>query len=372
MKIKNLIFVVEDAIFNNDGYKSRLEMEMELLKHRFVFFALVPGKSTQLSFRCEVKIVSYDAFDSSKPFILNMYKLESALKKLISEIGTSIIYCEALPSAICSLKVAQNCNCKLIFDCHGSAPDEVYLYHKNILGKIFSIWLRIKQKEIVEKCNMLVTVSRKQYEIFNSCRPYALLPMIPASHFFDERNYRDKYRQKLGINSDKQVFCYAGQMQKWQMAEETINFFKKIEDKLSNALLLVLTANVEDFTKIIVEKNIKNYIVLSVPYLEMPKYLDVADYGFCLRSDHIINRVASPTKVLEYISRNVQPIITEFVGDFSKLLLQDKKASVIKNWEVEEIQQIDILNGIEYVNNFVSVLKENYISMIYDLCDSND
>ena len=53
------------------------------------------------------------------------------------------------------------------------------------------------------------------------------------------------------------------------------------------------------------------------------------DFGFCLRNDNIINLVASPTKVLEYVSRNVVPILTEHVGDFSRDLLQDKIAYVI-------------------------------------------
>ena len=371
MVVKNLIFVVEDAVFKNDGYKSRIEMEMEILKDDFKFYILVPGYQTQLKFRFPATIVPYKTFDSSKPFILNMYRIESALKRLLGRIGRAIIYCEALPAAVCSIKVAKNYKCKFVYDCHGTAPDEVYLYHKNILGKLYSQWLSRKQQQVVDLCDMLVTVSKNQYEVFNTNRTYALLPMVPSLHFFDEHNYKEEYRQKLGIDRNSLVFCYSGQTQKWQMIDETLRYYKKIEDKLFNTVLLVLTSNVNEFNKKIAEINIKNYKVICVSYLNMPKFLDVADFGFCLRYDHVINRVASPTKVLEYLSRNVQPIITEFVGDFSEVLERDQMASIIKKWEVDEIKLLGITNGLSYVNNYTNGLKQKYISMIRELEEEN-
>ena len=40
--MKNIIILVEDAIYANDGYKSRIEMEMGILGEEFNFIVLAP------------------------------------------------------------------------------------------------------------------------------------------------------------------------------------------------------------------------------------------------------------------------------------------------------------------------------------------
>ena len=50
---------------------------------------------------------------------------------------------------------------------------------------------------------------------------------------------------------------------------------------------------------------------------DLMKEYEACHYGFLLRKDITVNHVACPTKVVEYISKGIVPIInTEHVGDF--------------------------------------------------------
>ena len=349
----DILFIVESAICKNDGYKARIEMEMGLLKDICNFSILIPWEGKDVSFIQDVKVYSYEALDERYPFVLNAKRLRRKLEELLRIKSDYIICCEALPSAVCSFEVAKKYNCKLIYDCHGTAPDEAYLYHKNIVGRIYADWLRNKQKKIIRECDLLVTVSNKQYEVFETEKPYVLLPMLPAQQFLADKHDKGDVRKALGIPEDSIVFCYSGQNQKWQMSEETISYYKKIEENTPNSFLYILTGSETAFKELCVKNNVKRFAVKKVPYLEMQYHLDAVDYGFCLRENHIINLVASPTKVLEYLARNIMPILTPYVGDFSKELAKEKLCIVVEDMEVKNYSDTSVIDGNKYVIDLI-------------------
>lgn len=370
--MKNIIFVVEDAIYANDGYKSRIQMEMDILSAEEVnFIVLAPNsKKNKIEFMNQAKIVYFKAFSPKIPFVLNKYFLISKLRKTINEFKNSIIICEALPSAVCVYDFCKKNDIKFVFDCHGTAPDEVYLYHKNFCGLLFSHWLRNQEKKVVDCASLIVVVSESEVKHLNlnvRNKEYVILPMIPSNIFFNQSDSRNLIREKLNVDSKAKVFVYAGQNQKWQMSKETVMFYKKIEENCKNTFLLILTRQKADFTNLCLGMKVRNFSVITSSYADMPKYLDACDYGFCLRADHIINRVSSPTKVLEYISRNVRPIITEYVGDYSECLQKEDLGDVV---DINEIFIPKKLNDKSKSKQFLDKmmnLKFVYISKLKKL-----
>lgn len=366
--MKNIIILVEDAIYANDGYKSRIEMEMGILGDEYNFFILAPSMSDiPIEFSIKnVRVIKYKAFPSFIPFVFNKRFLLSALKSLLHAYPNAVVICEALPSAVCAYNFCKKNDIKFVFDCHGTAPDEVYMCHKNIAGLIFSKWLKKEQSKVAFESSLTVTVSMKQKELLNLPKEkWSILPMLPSNHFFTLPNKRNEIRKKLGIDDSTVVFVYSGQNQKWQMSQETIKFFKRIEIRYPNCFLLVLTGQVSSFNTLCKEENINNYKVISVKYSEMPFYLDACDYGFCLRADHIVNKVASPTKVMEYLVRNVRPILTNYVGDFSENLSKLKLADIVNIDDVYLLKgRIIQLSSKSYVIDFAKSSKDQYASKI--------
>ena len=235
MSKKQFIFIVENAIYQDDGYKSRIEMELELIGGITDCQMIVPDQDKALSFKNKVEIIKYPALDARFPFILNKKNICECLNKVIQERKDYIIYCEALPSAAAVLDYCKKNKLKMVFDCHGSAPDEMYYCHPNIFGRIVAALKNSKQQEVTSYSDLIVTVSNAMYNHLSTNTKHVLLPMIPAKHYFDEHSYREEYREKNNIPQDAQVFVYAGQNQKWQMSEETVDFYKRIEDRKENS-----------------------------------------------------------------------------------------------------------------------------------------
>lgn len=369
--MKNIIFIVEDAIYANDGYKSRIQMEMNLLSSENVnFIVLAPYSKNKIEFINHVNIVYFKAFSPKIPFVFNKFFLISKLKKTLNELKNPIIICEALPSAVCVYDFCKKNDFKFVFDCHGTAPDEVYLYHKNFCGLLFSHWLRNQEKKVINSASLIVVVSESEITHLKAQnKEYVILPMLPSDIFFNQSDSRNLIRDKLNISSEAKVFVYAGQNQKWQMSKETVMFYKRIEEKCKNTFLLILTRQKTEFTNLCLEMKIKNFCVTTSSYSDMPGYLDACDYGFCLRADHIINRVSSPTKVLEYIARNVRPVITEYVGDYSKILQKEDIGDIVNINEIYTPKKLnDKIKSKQFLEKMMK-LKFIYITKLNNLMD---
>lgn len=114
----------------------------------------------------------------------------------------------------------------------------------------------------------------------------------------------------------KKVFTYVGSLDLWQCFNETVDIYAEIEKRIPSAFFKVLTFNTEKAEEIIRGKNIKNYSVACVPKEQVKSELENATYGFIIRHDIEVNRVATPTKISSYLSAGVLPIYSTCLKDF--------------------------------------------------------
>jgi len=121
--------------------------------------------------------------------------------------------------------------------------------------------------------------------------------------------WRSTSRKKLSIPEAWTVYCYNGSAKPWQSPESTIAFFKDILKKNPHSFLLILTADMPVFTKLMnVAIDTNNYAIISVDHDEVYHYLCAADYGLLFRDSHVINWVSRPTKALEYRAAGLEII----------------------------------------------------------------
>ena len=114
----------------------------------------------------------------------------------------------------------------------------------------------------------------------------------------------------------KKTFAYVGSLSVWQCFEETAELYSKIEKAIPNTFFKVLTFDVEKAERIINEKQIKNYCVKCVPKEDVQDELKDISFGFIIRRDTEVNRVATPTKLSSYLSVGVLPIYSSCLRDF--------------------------------------------------------
>ena len=90
-----------------------------------------------------------------------------------------------------------------------------------------------------------------------------------------------------------------------------------------DAFHIILTGNPEgimDMLKKLPASKTFRYVVRSVAPTELCRYYSLAHYGYILRDEHVLNRVAAPTKLIEYLYYGIIPIVKyERIGDSFRL-----------------------------------------------------
>lgn len=107
-------------------------------------------------------------------------------------------------------------------------------------------------------------------------------------------------------------FVYAGGVQEWQCIGQLVDAVKSY----SSARVLILTPEIGYFNDLFANESHR----VSVKYCSGPDYYEMlrrARFGFMLREDIPLNNVACPTKLIDYLSCGVVPILaSDKVGDF--------------------------------------------------------
>lgn len=183
------------------------------------------------------------------------------------------------------------------------------------------------------------------------------------SSVFDKKDYSRK------------TFTYIGSLSVWQCFSETAEIYAEIEKKIPDAFFKVLTFDTENAERILREKNIKNYSVACVPKEKVKQELEEVSFGFIIRRDVDVNRVATPTKISSYLSAGVLPIYSSCLKDFHAQA-QGKNLAIAQNPGEDVDAAVRFVSGNidknvvqkeieDLFDSYYSV--ENHINKIVDL-----
>ncbi len=120
-------------------------------------------------------------------------------------------------------------------------------------------------------------------------------------------------------SKDEVVIIYSGNCQKWQNIDLMLETMQKLT--ATNIKFLILSGQKKHFEKLIRHKNFPagKVEVISVKPEELGTYYEMAHYGFILRDDILVNRVANPTKLAEYLQYGIVPIVKLVdIGDYAR------------------------------------------------------
>lgn len=236
-----------------------------------------------------------------------------------------------------------------ILDLHGVVPEELNLQNKKIYAKLYSC----AEKILMNNVQICVAVTNYMVKYFKDKYPksrveylvYAILPSHLKSFKLISEEQKDT----------KVEIIYSGNMQIWQNIDLMLKSIKMIDDERIN--FTILTGEPVKFSKKVLEFGIpRNRIkVLSVKPDELEGYYIKSNYGFVLRDDIIVNKVACPTKIIEYLNYGIIPIVlSEKIGDFNELgyefiSIEQLNSNIVKK---KSIRNIEIVNKILEKNSF--------------------
>lgn len=217
----------------------------------------------------------------------------------------------------------------IIYWMQGIDAEESYLKHhsyirKLILSSITYIALK-KSKGIIFVSNEMRKFIEKKYNIEIKNKSF-IMPCFNSEIKIKNFYETDKYKNN--------IFSYIGSLSEWQCFNETIEFYKEIEEIVPNSELRVYTFSVEEAKEILEEKKVKNYVVDKVKKEDIVNVLKDVKFGFTLREDIDVNNVATPTKLSSYLSAGVIPIFSKSIKDFYEVTKDMKYVIPIQDYNV--------------------------------------
>lgn len=255
----------------------------------------------------------------------------------------------------------------------GVTGAESFMRHQS---KLRTFILNFMDCFVMKKAKMIFYVSQYMQKYYEAM----------AHTSFAEKSYvmpcfNEVYDEKVFEKKDysKKIFTYVGSLDLWQCFNEIADTYAEIEKNIPDAFFKVLTFNTEKAKQILNEKNIKNYSVACVPKEQVKQELEDVSFGFILRHDIDVNRVATPTKISSYLSAGVLPVYSPCLKDFHAqaegkpfafALNAGEKADGLINYINGNINKDEVKKEIEELfNNYYST--DNHVKNIVALANKN-
>lgn len=206
---------------------------------------------------------------------------------------------------------------RFVLDAHGVVPEEVTLYSKK---KALAILLNLIEYIVFKKASIVICVTNSMKKHFlkkyaqykGDYLIYSIYPDSIKNIDFDVIKNTEK--------SGPVNIIYSGGVSLWQNIDIMLDTIKKLQSPSIEYVLLVTDKQYMDNLLQINRMDMHNIKVKSVLPDQLSTYYINADYAFILRDNNVVNNVANPTKLVEYLSYGIIPIVlSEQIGDYAEL-----------------------------------------------------
>lgn len=205
--------------------------------------------------------------------------------------------------------VTRDTEIRKAFDMHGAYPEELRMYGRDAQAAIDEQ----QEKLAMEYGQCLICVTQSM--ACHLAQKYGKIPEhVIILPIFDE----DKLHRCMSLKktqSPKSTVVYAGGMQKWQNVEKMQEAIHWTEGKFQ---FRIFTPEPDIFWKKwkYARKPREIQVCKKSPDAVVAAYA-MCTYGFLLREDIVVNSVACPTKLVEYLAAGIIPILdSPNIGDF--------------------------------------------------------
>lgn len=162
-----------DVVLNSIWYDPRVIKQLDEYKKYFKVYAVGikcarydEEKVSKVG--CNIRLCDIDKTSANKKNIikrvLNALKMYYGVYKLIISINPHIIHANDLNALIPSYYAAKKLKCKLIYDTHEIFLENIGIKDKKIIRKVYGFF----EKKIIEKCDLVVSVSNAAAEYLSN------------------------------------------------------------------------------------------------------------------------------------------------------------------------------------------------------------
>lgn len=262
-----------------------------------------------------------------------------------------------------ALKVLIKGKKRLFIWFQGVFAEESYMKYKSKFRKFV---LDLIERYVLKKAEFIFFVSDEMKRYYSQKFTIDLDDKCYVMPCFNANINKEAFMVKGKYENN--IFCYAGSLSVWQGFDKILKIYKEVEGlELPDTKLLILTSQKDEAYKLVEQTGIKNYIIDYVPLDQISEALGPAKFGFILREDVIVNRVATPTKISTYMANGLIPIFSECLADFNEVSKNmnyiipynnDTFLDTIKDFAYMNIEPDEIYN--DYLKVFQKYYNKEY------------
>ena len=221
----------------------------------------------------------------------------------------TLVVSDVVNAAVCSAKGYGN----IILWIGGLAPEESFMRNGSALRKNI---LDFAERFALSKAKYIFCVSDRMRDHLANKHSLDIANKTFVMPCFNTDIHEECFTapQKYKRN----VFAYVGSLGKWQCFEDMIDFYKQIEMQDNDCELRIFTFDITTARNIVMQKVLKRCTVECVKNDQLPEKLKDVKFGFVLRRNHIVNDVATPTKLSTYLACGVIPIYSDCLNSFDR------------------------------------------------------
>lgn len=284
--------------------------------------------------------------------------IDNTLIKLLPELvkkQPDFMYTWHLPVWKAMNAISKTMRGTLIYQCQGALSREVR-DRGGVSNFIKSLYWQHQERKIFPKVERMIAVSHGMNTwLQNSSGRSAdfIVPCCFDEHvFFANSANKAIIRRDLGWAENVPVVVYSGGTSHWQRLDEMFPLIASVQKKISDLHVLILSCDSDNIKEMAIKAgiNMSKAEVRSVPHEHVPNWLSAADVGIVMRHNSILNNVASPIKIAEYMACGLAVVCTDGIGDYS-LLIKENDAGIVfsKNNAFELL--VDFFNNTERIKN---------------------
>jgi len=238
----------------------------------------------------------------------------------------------------------------LIYEVHGAAAFESLYRHQKSLSR----WLRFLIVYFLESLavllsNRILLVSKKivhYYPLLKFKRCVVIPRFISEEHIdWNKQEISETFKLFKSFSDNakkhhKKIIVYSGGAAVWQCVEEMLKIMGFLTEKC-RFCMAIFTYEQDKFKKkalkyaqdpdVFFSGNLKDAELISA--------LSLCDIGILLRKNLVLNQVASPTKLYEYLYAGLALITTDSVVEALPIIQQTKAGIILKDLFLTNIEK---------------------------------
>lgn len=324
----------------------------------------------------------------NKPPVVGTLLMLWSMLKLAKEIQKTsefkLIHCRSYLAGIIGLRLKAQWSVPMIFDMRGLWADEridgnIWSLSNPLFGFIYKLMKRAEIK-LISESDAIISLTNKAIPVLQKLNKNSVshqftqvIPCCADTSVFNPEaiDFPDKsgIRLRLGLKENDFVLCYQGSLSTWYLPMEMLTFFKRLQKKINNAKLLIITKEApQPFINMARELGIKgdDIIFTKGNRSEMPLLISLSTLAICFIKPTFSKIASSPVKVGEILSMGIPVVCNKGIGDLDDQM-NSTGAGVICQGFNETAYDDAIIKAIDLTKNKTPGFFRNAALELFDL-----